>query len=446
MNYTESVNYLLTLGRELAAPSHARATKFELTNIRALTARMENPQNKFRSIHIAGTNGKGSTAAMTESILRRAGYRTGLYTSPHLESINERIRINGVPVDDEEFAAAFTRLHALIEQMLGAGELAAHPTFFECITAMAFDTFGRTAVEFAVLEVGMGGRLDATNIVTPEVSVITQIHFDHESFLGHSIAEIAGEKAGIIKQGVTVVSAAENPDAIHVIRHRAKQMNAPLIEIDSAYRITAPNSVDGFYSAEIVEKPTSDAPAISLKLSLAGRYQLRNAIAALAVARVLAGRGFHVSDADISEGIVAVRWPGRIEKIAERPAVFLDGSHNPAGARELAEFWRDHLAGRAIHLVYGSVRDKSVDEIAGLLFPLAASVIVTAPRQPRALSAEALAEMTRHLAPLLTVVADPRVALERAISSAEPDDVVFATGSLYLVGDLRKWWNSRTGS
>jgi dihydrofolate synthase/folylpolyglutamate synthase len=181
---------------------------------------------------------------------------------------------------------------------------------------------------------------------------------------------------------------------------------------------------------------------------------MRNAITALGVARVLARRGFHVKDSDITEGIAAVRWPGRIEKIAERPAVFLDGTHNPAGARELAAFWQEHLKGRRIHLVYGSVRDKSVDEIAGLLFPLAASVIVTAPRQPRALSAEALAEMTRHfvvapsvaVAPQMTVVADPRVALERAISAAAPEDVVFATGSLYLVGDLRKWWNSRASS
>jgi len=446
MNYTESVNYLLTLGRELAAPSHARATKFELTNIRVLATRMGNPQNKFRSIHIAGTNGKGSTAAMAESILRQAKYRTGLYTSPHLESINERIRIDGIPIVDEEFASAFTRLHILIEQMLGTGQLPAHPTFFECITAMALDIFARAQVDFAVLEVGLGGRLDSTNLVIPEVSVITQIHFDHESFLGHSIAEIAGEKAGIIKQGVTVVSAAENPDAIKVIRHRAEQMSAPLIQIDSTYHVSAFSSVDGFYSAEIAEKTASNAEPIPLKLSLAGRYQVRNAITALAIAKVLAGRGFHISDVDISQGIATVRWPGRIEKIADHPAVFLDGSHNPSGARELTEFWREHLKGRRIHLVYGSVRDKSVDEIAGLLFPFAASVIVTAPRQPRALSAEALAEMTRHLAPLLTVVADPRVALERAISNANPEDVVFATGSLYLVGDLRKWWNSRTAS
>jgi dihydrofolate synthase/folylpolyglutamate synthase len=443
MNYIESVQYLLTLGRELAAPSHARAAKFELTNIRALTTRMDNPQNKFRSIHIAGTNGKGSTAAMMESVLSRAGYSTGLYTSPHLESINERIRLDGAPISDEEFAAAFTRLHELTEQMLGAGELAAHPTFFECLTAMALDVFARAQVEFAVLEVGLGGRLDSTNLVIPEISVITQIHFDHESFLGHSIAEIAGEKAGIIKRGVTVVSSAENPDAIAVIRRRAEEMSAPLIEIDSAYDVMGVNSADGFYSVTVRENTSGNAAPISLKLSLAGRYQVRNAITALAVARELARRGMHIRDSDIAEGIAAVRWPGRIEKIAERPAVYLDGTHNPSGARELAAFWNEHLVGRRIHLVYGSVRDKSVDEIAGLLFPLTVSVIVTAPRQPRALSAEALAEMTQHLAPQMTVIGDPREALERAISAAAPDDVVFATGSLYLVGDLRKWWNSR---
>jgi dihydrofolate synthase / folylpolyglutamate synthase len=444
MNYIESVQYLLTLGRELAAPSHARAAKFELTNIRALTTRMDNPQNKFRSIHIAGTNGKGSTAAMMESVLSRAGYSTGLYTSPHLESINERIRLDGAPISDEEFAAAFTRLHELTEQMLGAGELAAHPTFFECLTAMALDVFARAQVEFAVLEVGLGGRLDSTNLVIPEISVITQIHFDHESFLGHSIAQIAGEKAGIIKRGVPVVSSAEDADAVAVIRERAKEMAAPLVEIDSAYSVENLRAVDGFYSADVFEKNGNDGRRITLNLSLAGRYQMRNAVTAVAVSRLLAGRGFHVADADIVEGIAAVRWPGRIEKITDRPAVYLDGTHNPSGARELAAFWREHLAGRSIHLVYGSVRDKSVDEIAGLLFPLAASVIVTAPKQPRALSAEALAEMTRHLAPKMSVIADPREALERAISAASPDGVVFATGSLYLVGDLRKWWNSRT--
>src|SRR5258708_23580319 len=187
MNYSEAVRYLLSLGRELAAPAQPAAAKFDLENIRTLAKRLGNPQQTYPSVHIAGTNGKGSTAAMLESILRAAGLRTGLYTSPHLERINERIRIAGEPISDEEFAAACTRIHRLIEELLASGELRAHPTYFECLTAMAFDHFARARVDFGVFETGLGGRLDATNIVTPEVSVITQIDFDHEAFLGHSI-------------------------------------------------------------------------------------------------------------------------------------------------------------------------------------------------------------------------------------------------------------------
>jgi dihydrofolate synthase/folylpolyglutamate synthase len=459
MEYNESVRYLLTLGRELAAPSHAKAAKFDLANIRALAARMGEPQKQFASVHIAGTNGKGSTAAMVERILRSAGFKTGLYTSPHLERINERIRVNGVEISDAEFAAAFTRLRGLIEAMLSTGEVAAHPTYFECVTAMAMDVFARERVEFAVLEVGMGGRLDSTNIVTPEVSVITQIAFDHEAFLGHSIAEIAGEKAGIIKRDVPVVSAAEHPEAKAVIRRRAEELGTVLVEIDAAYRVQALNSQDGFYLGTVVDLgpdaahqevknaqtgmsvlPT--ARPIELRLGLAGRYQMRNAVTAMAAARVLARRGFRITDENIAEGIARVQWPGRLERIAEQPTVFLDGTHNAAGARELAEFWDEHLAGRRIHLVYGSVRDKSVDEIAGLLFPRAARVTVTAPGQPRALSAEALAEMTRHLAPELDVMAEASEAVARAVEEAGPGGVVFVTGSLYLVGEISRWWKS----
>lgn len=444
MDYAEAVRVLLTLGRELAAPSHARAAKFDLANSRALASRLGTPQSKFRIVHIAGTNGKGSTAAMIESILRSAGHRTGLYTSPHLERINERIRVDEAEISDAEFAAAFTRLHELIEKMLSTGELPAHPTFFECVTAMALDVFARVPVDFAVLEVGMGGRLDSTNIVTPEVSVITQIHFDHESFLGHSIAEIAAEKAGIIKPGIPVVSAAGHPEAKEVIRRRAADLGSPVIDIDSAYRVENLSATGGFYTAVVSDSSAPGAPPTTLKLSLAGRYQVRNAITALAAARALAARGARLPEAAITEGIAGVHWPGRLERISEKPAVFLDGTHNPAGARELAAFWREHLPGRRIHLVYGSVRDKSVDEIAGLLFPHAATVTVTAPRQPRALSAETLADMTRHLAPKMEVISDPGEALEHAIAVAAPDDAVFVTGSLYLVGDLRRWWKSRT--
>lgn len=187
------------------------------------------------------------------------------------------------------------------------------------------------------------------------------------------------------------------------------------------------------------------AVPLELKVGLAGRYQMRNAVTAMAAARVLAGRGFRITDENIAEGIARVQWPGRLERIAEQPTVFLDGTHNAAGARELAEFWDEHLAGRQIHLVYGSVRDKSVDEIAGQLFPRAARVTVTAPGQPRALSAEALAEMTRHLAPEMDVVPEASEAVARAIEEAEPEDVVFVTGSLYLVGEISRWWKTGTG-
>jgi dihydrofolate synthase/folylpolyglutamate synthase len=446
MQYEESVRYLLTLGRELATPSHARAAKFDLRNITVLAERLGNPQRRYPSAHIAGTNGKGSTAAMLESILHAAGLRTGLYTSPHLERINERIRLDGADISDTEFAESFTRLVALIEDLLALGPevsgLTAHPTYFECLTAMAFDAFARRAVDFAVFEVGMGGRLDSTNIITPEVAVITQIAFDHESFLGHSIEEIAGEKAGIIKPGAWVVSAAEDPAARSVIARRCAEQDARLVEIDSAYRVEELCAEDGRYRARIAL--AHSAKSIEITLPLAGRFQMRNAMAAVSAARLLAERGFSIDDAAIARGIAATRWPGRLERVHERPAVFLDGTHNPAGARELLAFWQEHFAGRRVILIYGAMRDKAVDEITGLLFPHAARILITQPRQPRAISAAALAGMTRHLSEHMDIVEVPEEAMEEALEMAGPDDVIFATGSLYLVGDLRRWWRSQT--
>src|ERR1700686_513585 len=248
MNYEESVRYLFSLGRELASPRQASATKFDLKNITVVCEHLGQPQREFQSVHVAGTNGKGSTSAMPESILRAAGLRTGLYTSPHLERINERIRLDGKEISDEEFAAAFTRVRAAIEQLLASGRLAAHPTFFECVTAIAFVYFARAHAEFAVCETGMGGRLDATNILLPEVAVITQIDFDHENYLGHSIEEIAGEKAGIIKPGARVVSAAEHLIARVVIQQRVAQQSAFLVEIENAFRIEDVTSRNGRFA------------------------------------------------------------------------------------------------------------------------------------------------------------------------------------------------------
>jgi dihydrofolate synthase / folylpolyglutamate synthase len=441
MNYEQSVRELLALGKELAAPRQARVQKFGLENITTLCEHLGNPQRKPPCVHIAGTNGKGSTAAMLESIVRSAGMRTGLYTSPHLEQINERIRIGGENISNAEFAESWARVRASIESLMAAGRLAAHPTYFECLTAMAFLAFERGGVEFAVYEVGLGGRLDATNVVTPEAAVLTPIDFDHEDYLGHSIAEIAAEKAGIIKPGAWVVSAVTRAEAREVIARRCAEKRARLVEVGSAWQAEEIHASGGCYRTTIVA-PDSDEK-ILLDLPLPGRFQLQNALTAATAARLLRARGFPIEDDSIARGIAQVRWPGRLERMLENPEVFLDGAHNPSGARELLRFWDENFEGRGIVLVYGAMRDKAVDEIAGLLFPHASEVILTQPRQPRAISAALLAEMTAHLAKKLSVVRDPAEALEKAIQSGRPGDAIFATGSLYLVGDLRSYFSSR---
>lgn len=441
MTYDESVRTLMALGRELAAPQQARVQKFGLENISVLAATLGNPHRAIPCAHIAGTNGKGSTAAMLDSILRAAGLRTGLYTSPHLERINERIRVDGTDISDEDFAAAWTRVHATIEALLASGKLAAHPTYFECVTAMAFVAFAKAEVDFAIYEVGLGGRLDSTNIVQPEVAVITSIDFDHEDYLGHSIEEIASEKAGIIKPGAWVASSAERPEARAVIARRCKEVDARMVEIDAAWRIESLSTSGGYYRA--VAAPVHSHKTLAIEPPLPGRFQIRNALAAATAAHLLGERGFPIEDKATEEGIRTARWAGRLERLAGRPAIYLDGTHNPSGARELLKFWEESFKGRRIFLVYGAMRDKAVDEIAGLLFPAVDFVILTEPRQPRAISAPLLAEMTSHLARQSTVVRDPGEALERAIEMAGPEDAVFATGSLYLVGDLRTYWRKR---
>jgi len=444
MTYEESVRYLFTLGRELASPQQASVAKFDLANITTLCERLGQPQREFQSVHVAGTNGKGSTAAMLDSILRAAGLRTGLYTSPHLERINERIRLDGREISDADFAGTFTRLHKVIEELLAAGKLAAHPTFFECVTALAFEFFAREGSQFAVCEVGMGGRLDATNILVPEVAVITQIDFDHENYLGHSIQEIAAEKAGIIKPGARVVSAAEHLIARVAIRRRVAEQSAFLVEIENEFYIENITTHEGCFTFTAVSN--SSGASILLNVPLPGRFQVRNALTALAAARMLAERGAPIDDDAIARGIASTVWPGRLERIAGKPEIYFDGAHNPSGAREIVVFWETHLPGRNIYLIYGALRDKAVDEIAGLLFPHAAAVILTSPAQSRAISAPVLAEMTGHHARQMEVIPDPNLAFERALELASPDDVIFVTGSLYLVGDLRRYWMSRAAS
>ena len=441
MNYDAAVRYLLSLGRELAAPTQAAAAKFDLENIGVLAERLGRPDRAYPSAHIAGTNGKGSTAAFLESILRRAGFRTGLNTSPHLERINERIRVNGKEIDDDAFAEIFTRILALTEELLAAGKLRAHPTYFECVTAMAFEYFAQERVEFGIFEVGLGGRLDATNILTPVVALVTRIDFDHENFLGHSLEEIAAEKAGILKPAVPVVLAEQRPEAREVLLARAAELGCPVIETAATFRVHEESTVEGCARAYVTE--LASGWSIEIAPRLPGRFQLQNALSAVAAAHLLEARGYRLPDESIAQGVAATEWPGRLEKLQSRPDVYLDGAHNPSAARELATFWEQNFEGRRIFLLYGALRDKAVDEIAGQLFPRAAEVIFTEPRTSRAISAAQLAEISAHHATHSSIIVDAEQALDYALSKAVPGDAIFISGSLYLVGQLRQYWKQR---
>jgi dihydrofolate synthase/folylpolyglutamate synthase len=441
MNYESAVRYLLSLGRELAAPTQAAAAKFNLENITILLERLGRPDRAFPCVHIAGTNGKGSTAAFLEKILRDAGFRTGLNTSPHLERINERIRISGKDISDERFAEIVTRIHVVIEELLAEGKLRAHPTYFECVTALAFETFARERVDFAVIEVGLGGRLDATNVVTPLVSIITRIDFDHENYLGHSLREIAAEKAGILKPQVPAVFAAQLPEAHEVLVARAIELRCPFVETDESFRIEKETLEDGCVRATVAD--TSGGKSFLLEPRLAGRFQLQNALNAVAAARILQNRNYRITDENIVTGIATTEWPGRLERLQARPDVYLDGAHNPGAARELAQFLKQNFAGRKVYLIFGAMRDKAVDEVTGMLFPHAHEVIFTQPGTPRAVSARQLAEMAGDHARRFAVIENAEQALDSALTKAGPEDAVFITGSLYLVGELRHIWNAR---
>ncbi|MDE3198932.1 MAG: bifunctional folylpolyglutamate synthase/dihydrofolate synthase, partial [Acidobacteriota bacterium] len=379
MTYSDTVRFLFSLGPEL------KTVKWDLDRIRLMLGELGDPQQRLRYIHAAGTNGKGSTCAMIESALRAAGYRTGLYTSPHLVDARERIQIGGLKISEDAWTAAFERVHSAAERLLAREAIEAHPSFFETVTAMAFLAFAEAGVEVVVLEVGLGGRLDATNVIVPEVAVITPIDFDHEAFLGSSIESIAAEKAGILKAGRPAVFATQRPEALKVLEAKALELNAPVTH-SSAWRVED-LEIDRFGSRF---RLAGDGE-ISIRCPLAGKHQVENARTAVAALRV-----FGVEAPAIQEGISRAQWPGRLQRAGENPAFILDGAHNPAGARALANYIREFFAGEPVRMIYGAMRDKAVDEVTNTLFPLAAEVIVTAPDQPRALNPDSLAGITDH--------------------------------------------------
>jgi len=427
--FEECLRILWDRGHEL----HGR--KFDLDAIRVVLAALGHPERHYPTAIVAGTNGKGSTCAMLAAILESAGYRTGLYSSPHLIRVNERIRISGQEISDSEFAAAFTEVHHAVERLIALATLPQRPSFFEYLTAVAFQHFARAGVDFAVLEVGMGGRLDATNVTDASVAVITNVDLDHQEFLGNTLTAIAKEKAGVIKPGRPVVSGCEHPEVREVIRQKCRDVGVELIETAGLGSATNLFHLDGCYGFDL-QMDGLDLPGVSLQMP--GSFQVKNAVTAAAAAWQLARAGFRITPEAIRNGLHAAAWPGRLEVIRRRPLILLDGAHNPAAAHELAEFVLRHLKGRTLRLVYASMRDKAIGEISGILFPLVQAVYLTRPGLDRAAAPEAILETAAAVPPQTLIEHDPVRALEQAVARSLPEDVVLVAGSLFLVGAVKK--------
>lgn len=467
MSYETAISRMFALGHELAQlPSH----KFDLAHMRVLLAALDHPERRFPGVLIAGTNGKGSTAATLASILRASGVKTGLYTSPHLLRINERIRINGVEISDDDFAGLHGEVDRAAEGLVEKGELPWHPSFFEMMTAIAFEYFAGQKVEIAVLEVGMGGRLDATNVVEPLVSVIADISLDHQKFLGDTVGEIAREKVGIVRPGGVVVTLPQQPEANDLIGNTildlgARGVNAapyvPPVSPGSFERLVpsgerrAARDVKGLIAedaeigAENAEKVGAGfayryplhvmGKEILVETALVGRHQLRNVALAIAAAVELGGLGFPgITATTIERGIRQTHWPGRFQVIAAhagRPEIVLDVAHNPAGAWALRSALSERYDGRPLIFVFGAMRDKAISEMTEILFPLADGVIATRAENPRSASPEEIQRASGRTGVEVEAVPEVAPALERARALAGSDKVVVITGSIYLVGE-----------
>jgi dihydrofolate synthase/folylpolyglutamate synthase len=432
MTYQSAVHALYELGHELArTPSH----KFDLEHMRVLLHALGDPQRSFRSVLIAGTNGKGSTAATLASILVVAGHKTGLYTSPHLVRVNERIRVNGTEVSDDDFTTLYSEVEAKSQELIADGHLPWHPSFFEMLTAIAFQHFSRVGVEVAVLEVGMGGRLDATNVVEPAVSVITDISLDHQKFLGDTITEIAREKAGIVHEHGLLVTLPQHPEANEVIGLAVLERKARAVSAAQYVPSLTPGEDWGSknrYPLMVLDQSiTVDSPLI-------GRHQLRNIALAISAAEQLYKTGIRITANDIERGIRETRWPGRFQIVPaskHHPEIVLDVAHNPAGAWALRSSLSERYEGRPITLLFAVLRDKAVEEITQILFPLADHVVVTSVNNPRSATVEDLEQAASRTGAEITKAPNIADGIEKAISLTGNNGVLVVTGSIYLVGE-----------
>lgn len=411
------IDYLYGLERHGIKPGLERA--------RALLAALGNPQDSFRTIHVAGTNGKGSVSSMTASILAASGFRTGLYTSPHLSKFNERITVCRKAISESELMKAAAEVKSASEKAGVRGV-----TFFEFTTAMAFLHFRKKKVEFAVVETGMGGRLDATNLVAPMVSVITNISLDHTAWLGSTIKEVAAEKAGIIKPGAPVVTGESARAALSVIRAAAKKAASPVYVMEADFR--AEGDCASFSYSGL------SGGLAGLKLALQGGHQVRNAALALAAVETLRSQGVTVTEKSIRKGLKEARWPGRFEILSKRPLVVLDGAHNPAGAAALKESLCA-LKKKRLILVVGIMSDKDMDGILKELVPCSDLVIATRPKGERSAALAALAKAASRYGKPVTGAEAVKDACKKALLLASPADCVCISGSLFTVGEAREY-------
>jgi dihydrofolate synthase/folylpolyglutamate synthase len=464
MSYESAVASMFALGHEL---TNTPSNKFDLAHMRVLLAAMNHPERTFSSVLIAGTNGKGSTAATLASILRASGFNTGLYTSPHLMRINERIRVNGEEIGDDAFASLHCDVDQVAETLVQRGDLPWHPSFFEMMTAIAFAHFARAGVEIAVLEVGMGGRLDATNVVEPLVSVIADISLDHQKFLGNTVGEIAQEKVGIIRPGGVVVTLPQQSEANDVIGNTILDLGARGVSAAQYVPPVSPGSADLVSRESRVASPEGKiipkflyryplqvmGEQILVETQLVGRHQLRNIALAIATAEELS-KLLKVEPRMLSSGVVAAitpysiergirdtRWPGRFQMLApigSRPEIILDVAHNPAGAWALRSALSERYGDRPMIFIFAAMRDKAISEMAEILFPVAERAIATKAENPRSASPEEIQQAGKRTGAEIETVTNVAAALDRAQVGARPGIVIVITGSIYLVGEAMR--------
>jgi dihydrofolate synthase/folylpolyglutamate synthase len=437
MNYRQAEDYILSFTDYEKIPGIAyTAANYDLRRMEKLLQPLGNPHLGTKSVHIAGTKGKGSTAAMISQVLTTAGYKTGLFTSPHLHTLRERVRINDTMISEADFAALVTELKPIVESVnkqAAFGEL----TTFEILTAVVFNYFKKNRVDFQVLEVGLGGRLDATNVVKPDVCVITSLSLDHIDILGNSMAKIATEKAGIIKAGCIVVNAPQVDEAAQVIKQACRQKQTKLIQVgqDVTWHKT---SGDLYRQALTV---TTKSGHYDLTIPLLGDYQLENAAAALAVIEALVSLGIGISFQNIEKGFSQVSWPGRLQILSREPTVVVDGAHNVYSINKLVGAVKEYFDYKMCFVIFGTSCDKDISGMVKELQPLSKHIIITSSSHPRAASIPSVAEKFNTLGVKAMTVGNVTEALSKALALAKKTDLILITGSLFVVAEAKDYIN-----